>query len=134
MPIQPAARSAAQAACDKVINRAASSGQRVFRESEVATPAELIFENRGPRYPGTREPASGGAAPTPPEAATVRSVFVVDSTGHADVTTFQSIEPVPDKFLRSVQAYLPTARFKPARIAEGAVAQCVVQSFVFTPY
>ena len=111
--------SASSALCDDIIRLAAAAGQHVFRESEVDAPANPIFENRGPKHPGTQE------------SATVQTEFVVDSTGRADLKTFQSLRPETDIFLRSIRRYLPSARYKPARIGGRAVAQCVKQTFVF---
>lgn len=110
---------ASRAACDSIVNRAATAGQRIYRESEVEVPAEFIFENRGPKYPRAYE------------AANVRTVFVVDSTGQPDTTTLEFIQPVTEPFLLSIKTYLPSARYKPARLAGHAVPQCVKQSFVF---
>ena len=123
---------ASRAACDSIVNRAATAGRRIYRESEVEVPAEFIFENRGPKYPRMYELGTGRTLPNR-EAANVRTVFVVDSTGQPDTTTLQSILPVTESFLQSIATYLPSARYKPARLAGHAVPQCVKQSFVFVP-
>ena len=119
-----------RAACDSVISRAASSGERVYRYSEVQVAAVFVFENRGPKYPDAPEPAAI-RTDVRREPATVSSAFVVDSAGQADTTTFQPIAPAPETFLHNVKVFLPTARYKPARLDGRKVAQCVVQSFVF---
>jgi hypothetical protein len=124
---------ASRVACDSLVGHAASMGQHVYRKSEVEVAADLIFQNRGPKYPDGRQWAAPPITPDTREGATVRSVFVVDSTGQPDTTTFQSIAPVPDKFLQSVKVYLPNVRYKPARLAGRAVAECVEQTFVFVP-
>jgi hypothetical protein len=122
---------ASRVACDSIIGHAASMGQRVYRKSEVDVAADVIFQNLRPKYPDGPQPAAPPMTTNTQEAATVRSVFVVDSTGRPDTTTFQSIAPVPDKFLQSVTVYLPNARYKPARLAGRAVAECVEQTFAF---
>lgn len=124
---------ASRVGCDSIVGHAAQAGQHVYRESEVQGPAELIFEGRGPKYPDGWEPANARSDHDTREGATVRTVFVVDSTGHADTTTFRPISTAPDKFLKSVKTYLATARYKPAHVAAGAAAQCVNQLFVFVP-
>ncbi|MGZ3436886.1 MAG: hypothetical protein ACXU9O_11505 [Gemmatimonadaceae bacterium] len=122
---------ASRVACDSLVAHAASMGQHVYRKSEVDVTADLIFQNRGPKYPDGQQPAAPPMTTDTHEAATVRSVVVVDSTGQPDTTIFQSIAPVPDKFLISVKVYLPNVRYKPARLAGRAVAECVDQTFAF---
>ena len=131
-PATAADVAASRAACDSVISRAASRGQRVYRYTEVQVPADFVYENRGPRYPDAPAPASP-RTDIHQEPATVSSVFVVDSAGHADTTTFQSTAPAPEKFLHNVKIFLPTARYKPAHLDGHEVAQCVMQTFVFSP-
>ena len=124
---------ASRVACDSIVSYAAQGGQRVYRESEVQAPAELIFEGRGPKYPDGWEPANAHSDHDTRQGATIRTVFIVDSTGHADTTTFRPTSSAPYQFLRSVKTYIATARYKPAQVAAGAAAQCVNQSFVFVP-
>ena len=118
-PIRAQDTSASRMACDTIIRLAAAAGKHIYRDSEVEVPANLIFENRGPKHPDTRE------------SATVQADFMVDSTGTPDAATFHSIRPVADKYLLSVRDYLPNARYKPARIGGRAVSQCVNQTFEF---
>jgi len=104
-----------------MIRRAAATGRRIYRFSEVTTPADLILEHQGPKYP---DPETG-------QSATVQAEFLVDSLGRPDVTTFRPLRPVPANFLQSVLNYLPQSKYKPARIAGHPVAQCALQSFEF---
>jgi hypothetical protein len=124
---------ASRLACDSVIGQAASFEQHAYLESEVEVPAALIFENRGPKYPSAAEPAAVGTEPVIRKATTVRIVYLVDSNGRADTTTFHSIGRVQDEFVQSVKIYLPSARYRPARRSGRSVAQCVKQSFEFVP-
>jgi len=119
MPVSAEADSALRVPCEATIRRAATSGRRVYREAEVVKPAELVFENRGPRHP---EPGGG---------ATIKVEFVIDSVGRADMATFRPLRPAPTDYLRSVWEFVQSSKFTPARIGTRAVAQCGLQSFDF---
>ena len=117
LAVSAEADSALREPCAATIRGAELAGRRVYREKEVDSAADLIFENRGPKYPGV----SGD----------VRVEYVVDSSGHADMATLRPVVPVnPDLFV-SVRNYLPSAKLKPARLGGHPVAQCVIQSFQF---
>jgi hypothetical protein len=131
LPMTPQEVLASRVACDSIVGRAASMGQHVYRKSEIEVGADLIWQGRGPKYPDGPQPASPPMTNPQQVPATVMSVFVVDSIGQPDTTTFQSITPASDKFLRSVKVFLSDARYKPARLAGRAVAECLEQTFEF---
>jgi hypothetical protein len=117
LAVSAEADSALREPCAATIRGAALAGRRVYREKEVDSAANLIFENRGPKYPGV----SGE----------LRVEYVVDSSGHADMTTLRPVVPADQALFVSARNFLPSASFKPARLSGHPVAQCVLQSFQF---
>jgi TonB family protein len=82
------------------------------------------------------DPAS--AAPTYPPAllklgieGSVMVRYVVDSLGHADVSTLEVIRASRVEFAMAVREVLPFMRFTPARMGPKAVPQLVEQPFNF---
>jgi TonB family protein len=78
------------------------------------------------------------AAPTYPPAllrlgveGTVMVRYVVDSLGHADVSTLEVIRASRVEFAMAVREVLPFMRFTPARMGPKAVPQLVEQPFNF---
>jgi hypothetical protein len=57
--------------------------------------------------------------------------FVVDTTGHADTTTFAILEVTHAEFGESVRQALPNMLFKPAELQGRFVRQLVRQDFRF---
>lgn len=57
--------------------------------------------------------------------------YVVDTTGRADMRTFQALRTSHSGFTKSVQEALPLMRFTPAKIGPGRVRQLVEQEFFF---
>jgi len=110
LPVSAEADSTLRVPCEAAIRKAAAGGQRVYRENEVEPAAELIWEGRGPKYPG--------------EIGTLQVEFVVDSTGRVDMTTLRPLTPASPNLFRSVRVFMATARFAPALIGERPVSQC----------
>jgi hypothetical protein len=110
LPVSAEADSTLRVPCEAAIREAAASGQRVYRENEVEPAAELIWEGRGPKYPG--------------EIGTVHVEFVVDSTGRVDMATLRPLTPASPTLFRSVRVFMATAKFAPALIGERPVSQC----------
>lgn len=57
--------------------------------------------------------------------------YVVDSTGHADMSTLQVVRATRVEFAVAVREALPNMRFLPARMGDKAVPQLVEQPFHF---
>ena len=55
--------------------------------------------------------------------------YVVDTTGFADMESFEVVRSTHEEFLRSVREALPYMRFSPAMIGTTKVRQLVEQSF-----
>ena len=78
------------------------------------------------------------AAPSYPETMLKKRIegmvvvqYVVDTTGHADTTSFRVLQATHMDFAKSVRNTLPRMRFHPAKMGTRAVAQLVEQPFVF---
>lgn len=61
----------------------------------------------------------------------VRTLYVVDTTGRVDTTTIEVVSSDDDRFTESVRAALGLMRFRPAKRAGKAVRQLVEQKFHF---
>jgi hypothetical protein len=120
MPVSAETDSLSRIPCEATISHEAIAGRRVYRESEVDQKPELIFENRGPKFPNKPQPGTD-----------VLVEFVVDSAGRADMTRFRPLYPVAADFLASVMDFLPSAKFKAGRLAGRPVAVCAKQTFQF---
>jgi TonB family protein len=57
--------------------------------------------------------------------------YVVDTTGFADVASFEVLRSTHDDFTLAVRTALPDMRFNPARIGKRRVRQLVEQEFSF---
>jgi TonB family protein len=57
--------------------------------------------------------------------------YVVDSTGHADMSTLQVVRATRVEFAVAVREALPNMRFLPAKMGDKAVPQLVEQPFHF---
>jgi hypothetical protein len=110
LPVSAEADSTLRVPCEAAIRKAAAGGQRVYFEKEVESPAELIWEGRGPKYTG--------------EVGTIHVEFVVDSTGSVDMTTLRPLKPASPTLYRSVRTFMATAKFAPALIGGSPVSQC----------
>jgi outer membrane biosynthesis protein TonB len=58
-------------------------------------------------------------------------MFVVDTTGRADVSSLEVLTSTRDLFSHAVRSALPSLRFDPARAGGAKVKQVVQQSFTF---
>ena len=110
LPVSAEADSTLRVPCAAAIRKAAAGGQRVYFEKEVESPAELIWEGRGPKYTG--------------EVGTIHVELVVDSTGRVDVTTLRPVTPASSTLFRSVRTFMATAKFAPALVGGSPVSQC----------
>jgi len=61
----------------------------------------------------------------------VAARYVVDTTGFADMTSFEVIRATNPEFVDAVRDALPYMRFKPAKIGPLKVRQLVEQQFTF---
>lgn len=61
----------------------------------------------------------------------VNAQYVVDTTGLADIATFQVMESTNPEFIVAVKEVLPYMRFQPAKIGSLKVRQLVQQQFSF---
>jgi periplasmic protein TonB len=61
----------------------------------------------------------------------VLAQFVVDTTGHAEMSTFKVLKSSHDGFTQAVKNVLPNMRFYPAEIGGRKVKQMVQQPFTF---
>ena len=61
----------------------------------------------------------------------VLAQFVVDTTGHADPSTFEVVQSSDKSFSEAVKDVLPRMRFFPAEVGGRKVKQLVEQSFLF---
>ena len=110
LPVSAEADTTLRVPCEAAIRKAAAGGQRVYLEKEVDSPTDLIWEGRGPKYPG--------------EAGTVHVELVVDSAGRVDMATLRPLTPASPSLFRSVRVFMATAKFEPARIGGRPVSQC----------
>ncbi len=102
---------------------AESESSEAFSELEVDVTAERDPESEGPTYPDSLlEKKIEGEA---------RVRFVIDSTGHADASSFAVLETNQSAFAEAVRMALPRMKFKPASIGKKPVAQSVEQTFLF---
>ena len=101
----------------------AAAAQDAFTLLDVDSAATRDPESAAPSYPAILE-AQGIEG-----MAIVR--FVVDSTGRADLTSYQLIETNHPLFGAAVRAALPGMKFVPARIGAKKVRQLVELPFAF---
>ncbi|HEU4641613.1 MAG TPA: energy transducer TonB [Gemmatimonadaceae bacterium] len=99
-----------------------NAGQAYF-EFQVEKPAMPHQGNPRPVYPSSllRRHVTGE----------VLAQFVVDTTGKADVSSFELVRPEEQAFVQAVKAVLPRLRFYPAEVSGHKVRQLVQQSFLF---
>jgi TonB family protein len=63
---------------------------------------------------------------------TVVAKFVVDTTGHADLRTFEIVSSDHDGFTAAVREALPTMKFYPAQVGGRKVKQLIRMPFMFS--
>lgn len=96
--------------------------EQTYFEFQVEKPVAPL-NNAQPNYPGMLQ--SQGVT------GRVIAQFVVDTTGRADVSTFQVLETDHELFSAAVKSALPRMRFIPAEVGGHKVKQLVQQPFVF---
>jgi hypothetical protein len=103
---------------------AASLASSTFFEFQVDTPV-VVRQSVTPKYPEALK-ASGINGQ-------VLAQFVVDKTGHVDMSSFKAIESAGPEFTEAVRAVLPMWKLDPAIMQGTKVSQLVQQAFFFTP-
>jgi TonB family protein len=102
---------------------AATAAASPMFEFQVEKPATPVPGNTSPKYPDQLRTAGIGGV--------VVAKFVVDTTGRADMGTFQAIKSDHDLFAHSVRQSLPDMRFVPAEVAGHRVKQLMQMPFIF---
>jgi len=98
-------------------------GGTVYMEAELEHPVERDPASAGPAYPEALLQAGISGW--------VTVQFVVDTTGHADTTSFAILEATHPEFGESVRQALPGMLFRPAELQGRFVRQLVRQDFRF---
>jgi hypothetical protein len=99
------------------------AGNPVFVAAELDKVVERDPASAAPAYPPDLEQQQVEGA--------VAAEWVVDTSGHADTTSFRVVAATHPGFVDAVRAALPLMRFRPAEIAGRHVAQMVRQEFTF---
>lgn len=94
-----------------------------YFDFQVEKPAATMPGQQGPAYPDMLRTAGIEG--------TVMAQFVVDTTGRADMSTFQALKSDNDLFTSAVKNALQRMRFLPAEVGGRKVKQLVQQSFQF---
>ncbi len=99
-----------------------ASDQPLF-EFQVEKPVVQAPGSSAPRYPDILKSAGVEGE--------VLAQFVVDTTGHAEVSTYKVLKTSHELFAAAVRNALPSMRFLPAEVGGRKVKQLVQQPFVF---
>jgi protein TonB len=105
------------------MNVADAKGDRPYFEFQVEKPAAAKMGNPHPQYPAALQSRGINGE--------VLAQFVVDTTGKADVSTFEVVKSTNESFTAAVKDVLPRMRFYPAEVGGKKVKQLVEQSFLF---
>ena len=100
-----------------------NSDQPLF-DFQVEKPAAANPSNQPPTYPNQLRAANIEGQ--------VVAKFVVDTTGRADMRTFEVIKSDHDAFTAAVRNSLPNMRFFPAEVGGRKVKQLVQMPFMFS--
>jgi periplasmic protein TonB len=100
-----------------------NSDQPLF-DFQVEKPAAANPSNQPPTYPNQLRAANIEGQ--------VVAKFVVDTTGRADMKTFEIIKSDHDAFTAAVRNALPNMRFFPAEVGGRKVKQLVQMPFMFS--
>ena len=100
-----------------------SLGDSVMTELQVDSAAVRVSESAAPPYPESMLKAHIEGS--------VIVQYVVDTTGHADTSSFSVIFATHREFVKSVRNTLPDMLFRPALIGTRRVKQLVQQPFAF---
>ncbi len=95
-----------------------------FFEFQVEKVAELAPGNAAPRYPDLLRSANVEGE--------VLAQFVVDTTGHVDMSSLKVLKTTHDLFTNSVKQSLPDIKFSPALVGGRKVKQLVQMTFPFS--
>jgi len=94
-----------------------------YFEFQVEKPVRSLPGQAGPHYPeGLRNAGVEGE---------VLAQFVVDTLGHADMSTFKVLKSTHPDFSYAVRIAVPRIKFAPAELAHRKVRQVVQMPFVF---
>lgn len=96
---------------------------QIYFDFQVERPVMPSPKNKPPAYPEELRAANIEGE--------VVAKFVVDSTGHVIVSTFEVIKTYHDLFTKAVKDALPKLLFTPASIKGRKVAQIVQMPFEF---
>jgi protein TonB len=99
------------------------SKDSVFSVLEVDTAVVRSASSAAPVYPPTLLAAHIQGF--------VNAQYIVDTTGHADTTSFVVMQATNAEFVNAVKDVLPLMRFQPAKIGPVKVRQLVQQQFSF---
>jgi TonB family protein len=97
--------------------------QQPFFEFQVEEAVTVAAGSGAPRFPDRLKQAGVEGE--------VLVMYVVDTTGMADVTTFKVLKSTHELFSQAVLDALPTMRFTPALVGGRKVKQLVQQPFTF---
>ncbi len=100
------------------------TGEQTYLEFQVQKQASPMPGNSSPRYPDMLRSAHVEGE--------VLAEFVVDATGHADMSSFKVLRSTHDLFTKTVEASLPNMQFYPAEIGGKRVRQLIQMPFQFT--
>lgn len=118
----PAPDMVAPRAADPLAQRV--TAKDVYFDFQVEQPASANPSNVPPRYPGQLRTAHIEG--------TVLVKFIVDTTGYADLRSFEVIKSDHEQFTAAVREGLPDMRFSPARVGGRPVKQLVQMPFSFS--
>ena len=98
-------------------------GDSVLTEIEVDSAVKRYEWSAAPDYPVTmlQQNIEGAAF----------VIYVIDTLGVADTTSFQVVRSTHDEFAQAVRAAMPKMRFRPAILSGIKVRQLVQQNFTF---
>jgi protein TonB len=97
---------------------------QTYFEFQVEKQVSPAPGNPGPRYPDMLRSANVEGE--------VLAQFVVDTTGHADMSTFKVLKSTHDLFTNAVKNTLPNMKFFPAEVGGKKVKQLVQMPFQFS--
>ncbi|HEU4786743.1 MAG TPA: TonB family protein [Gemmatimonadaceae bacterium] len=125
----------ANAAGEKPVYREVPVSASVVQQPRVVEPNQTLLEFQVER-PAT--PLPGNPAPRYPDLlrsanveGTVLAQFVVDTLGHADMSTFKALKSTHELFTEAVLKSLPNMRFSPAEVGGRKVKQLLQMPFEF---
>jgi TonB family protein len=104
--------------------QATDSTSRTYFEFQVSKPVTIVPGNVPPTYPSSLRDARISGE--------VLAQFVVDTLGHADMSTFRVLKSTDSLFAQAVYAALPRYQFTPAELGGRNVRQLVQMPFQFS--